>query len=91
VLCQNDQSLDIQFKARILYEHWDVLHQFHSFSEIKLWLEGLTKDSHQWLNYFHAAYLNSAPNVTLSFRESKVAFWNMVNFYGTFIDGLFVV
>jgi hypothetical protein len=58
-------------------------------SDIKQWLEGLTKDSHQWLNYFHAAYLNSAPKVTLQLSESKAAFWNKVNSYGTFIDGLF--
>ena len=91
MLAQHEQQIEVEARLKLLYRNWNVLHNFHSLKQLQQWLEALTKKDHQLLVYLHAAYLNCLPEPGLSFGNTKSALWNMVNAYGSFRYGMFVV
>ena len=91
VLAVHEQQIKAQARFELLYRNWNALHYFQSFPQLQQWLEALTKKDHLFLVYLHAAYLNCLPQPTLTFGNTKSAFWNMINAYGSFRNGIFVV
>ena len=85
------RELSFERRTKLLHKNWRMLQSLQSMAQIRHWLENMEEQGHICLVNVHAAFLNSRPDVTKTFGESKTLFWNLVNSRGPFQDNKFII